>query len=531
MTTLAQHAPPPESPAQRPRSVVVVGGGCAGIAAAVRLAGRGVPVTLVETRKRLGGRATSFPDPETGELLDNCQHVLMSGCTNLMDLYKRLGVSKKIQWSAKLYFKAADGSLDTLVADDLPAPMHMLRPMLKFRGMGLRDKLAIMRGMVAVMQVSYAGRRLLEDQSFADFLERNGQPASAIDRFWNVVCMSALNGRVDEVAASYAVMVFQEGFMYNTAAQEMGVSNVPLAELYDPAEAAIEHAGGKVLLSTSAQAFEFEGDRLAFVRTTDGQEIFADAFISALPHDRLAKLSGPAMAERDERLRRLDEFTTNPILGIHMKFRAPHGGPVMQLPHFILTDSPLQWIFNKGFDLSEQNFGAHHLHGVISAASDWVDKPAEEILAMAEAEARKHLTPDIDGATLEWGKVIKEKRATFVPRPRRRPDPSRTRRRHLQPLPRRRLDPDALARHDGGRGPQRLPGRPRRDRLHRRRRSPHGRRRRAARTALQGPLGLSRATAAPRRGVGVFPFFPNPSEPRRLGRVTIGVNASPGARP
>ena len=417
MTTLAEHAPPPESPAERPPSVVVLGGGCAGIAAAVRLAGRGVPVTLVETRKRLGGRATSHPDPDTGELLDNCQHVLMSGCTNLMDLYKRLGVSKKIQWSSKLHFKAGDGTLDTLAADDLPAPMHMLRPMLKFQGMRLRDKLSIMRGMVSIMQVSYTSRRLLEDRSFAEFLERNGQPQSAIDRFWNLVCMSACNGQVDEVAASYAVMVFQEGFMYNTAAQEMGVSSVPLAELYDPAEPAIQDAGGRVLLSTSVQSIEFDGERVKFVRTPDGQEIFADAFISALPHDRLAKLSTPEMVEADERLRSLDQFKTNPILGIHMKFRAPHGGPVMQLPHVILTDSPLQWIFNKGFDISEANFGAHHLHGVISAASDWVDKPADEILAMAEAEARKHLTPDIDGATLEWGKVIKEKRATFVPGP------------------------------------------------------------------------------------------------------------------
>ncbi|MFW5683033.1 MAG: hydroxysqualene dehydroxylase, partial [Phycisphaeraceae bacterium] len=202
-----------------------------------------------------------------------------------------------------------------------------------------------------------------------------------------------------------------------TAAQERGGSNVPLAELYDPAEPAIERAGGRVLLSTSVQSIEFDGERVKFVRTPDGQEIFADAFISALPHDRLARLATPEMVEADDRLQPLDQFTTNPILGIHMKFRAPHGGPVMQLPHVVLTDSPLQWIFNKGFDISEANFGAHHLHGVISAASDWVDKPAEEILAMAEAEARKHLTPDIDGAALEWGKVIKEKKATFVPRP------------------------------------------------------------------------------------------------------------------
>ncbi len=105
-----------------PQTVLVIGGGLAGIAAAVRLAQSGLGVTLVETRKRLGGRATSNVDPTTGQILDNCQHVLLACCTNLLDLYARLGVADKIDWHKRLYFCGRDGAIDELEADDLPTP-------------------------------------------------------------------------------------------------------------------------------------------------------------------------------------------------------------------------------------------------------------------------------------------------------------------------------------------------------------------------------------------------------------------------
>src|SRR5690606_2309118 len=107
--------------------------GLAGIAAAVRLAEAGLAVTVVETRKRLGGRATSFVDPDTGEVLDNCQHVLMRSCTNLIDLYERLGVEDRVRWERATHFVDAHGRVDTLEPDDLPAPLHLARPMFRFQ--------------------------------------------------------------------------------------------------------------------------------------------------------------------------------------------------------------------------------------------------------------------------------------------------------------------------------------------------------------------------------------------------------------
>jgi squalene-associated FAD-dependent desaturase len=383
-------------------SVIVIGGGLAGIAAAVRLAQAGRRVTLVETRQRLGGRATSFSDPTTGDLLDNCQHVLLGCCTSLIDLYDRLGVQGMIEWHTRLYFMGAAGCVDTLEADDLPAPLHMTRALMGFRNLSLRDKLAISRGMLAMMRVGREGRRRLGDVSFAEWLVQHGQPRSAIDRFWSVIIISACNEQPERVAARYAMQVFQDGFLNHERSYVMGLAAAPLVKLYDPATELIERAGGRVMLSSSAQQLVVRGARVCALQLADGSEMTADSYVSAVPFDRLAKLLPPDAREADERFRGLDRFTVSPIIGVHLFFDAP----VMRLPHLILMDSPLQWIFNKGDAEGEQ-----HLHGVISAAHDLVDQPADEIAAMVEREMRRALGTTAGRVTHQ--RVVKEKRATF----------------------------------------------------------------------------------------------------------------------
>ena len=480
-----------------PRSphTIILGGGLAGIAAALRLAERGVPVTLVETRKRLGGRATSFDDPQTGQTLDNCQHVLMGCCTNLIDLYRRLGVERDIEWHRRLYFcdvgrseksgvrseekdqssqnigagltesksvrnpqseirnpKCGSPSIDLLESDDLPAPLHMTRSLMAFTSLTLMEKLAISRAMLAIMRLGASGRAALHGISFAQWLADQSQPRGAIEKYWDPVVISALNELPGRCAADYAIHVFQDGFLCNADAYVMGLSRVPLVRLYDAAEKAIASAGGRVLFSASAERLEFESDigRVAALQLADGGRIEADAFVSALPHDRLAKVITPAMAESDARLRRLTEFDTSPIIGIHLWFDAAmdRNGDresVMTLPHLTLMRSPLQWIFNKGVEFvdrppesdrgsqkagarsQENEYGtigaggkpkpaAQHLHGVISAAHDLVDLPAERIIDIVVAEVRRAL-PGARAASLLHARVVKEKRATFSPRP------------------------------------------------------------------------------------------------------------------
>ncbi|MFP4145959.1 MAG: hydroxysqualene dehydroxylase HpnE [Phycisphaeraceae bacterium] len=418
-----------------PERVVVLGGGLAGLAAAVRLAEHGLPVTLVETRKKLGGRATSFTDPATGDTLDNCQHVLMRGCTNLIDFYQRLGVDDRLEWHRSLFFADRQGHVDRFEADDLPAPLHLVRPMLSMQSLKLREKLAIARGMLAVMQVSRRRRETLSEESFADWLVRQHQPPGAVEKFWAHVVISACNEVPERVAASYAIQVFQEGFLYSSDAYEMALPRVPLRVLYDPAKAIIERHRGEVLLGASAERLVAgEGGRVRSLRLTSGENLAAGAFVSSVPFDRLAKLVDPEMVRRDDRLQRLEQMEVSPIIAVHLFFRRSDGRPVMDLPHLSLMGSPLHWIFNKTGALAEGGAAGEgsrpggparpqlppaeaakpvqHLHGVISAAHDLVAQPSAQIISLAVAETRRAL-PWARDAELVHARVVKEKRATF----------------------------------------------------------------------------------------------------------------------
>src|SRR4249920_1604552 len=188
------------------KTVAVVGGGLAGLAAACALADAGLRVTLFERRPYLGGRASSYEHPGTGEVVDNCQHVLLGCCTNLIDFYQRLGVSEKIRWFDELTFIEPGGRASRMAPSFLPAPMHNVPAFLRAKMLSAKDKLAIARAMAEM------SRRLPEDsdEDFLSWLKRNKQTERAIERFWKTVLVSALNEDLDRVSVRYAAQVFRE---------------------------------------------------------------------------------------------------------------------------------------------------------------------------------------------------------------------------------------------------------------------------------------------------------------------------------
>lgn len=399
----------PPTPGSSVPRVLVAGGGIAGIAAALRLAGRGVAVELFETRKRLGGRATSFEDPRTGRRLDNCQHVLMGCCTNLLDLYGRLGVREQITWHEAIHFVGAGGRVDTITRDDLPAPLHTARAFAAARFLTWGEKFAIARAMHHVLRMGPAGREAEAETSFADWLAARGQPPGAIARFWEPVIVSACNETAGRVSARYALKVFADGFLAHDDAWRMGLPAVPLVELYGAAGRTLEAAGGRLRLGTGVRRILVEGGRARGLLTTTGERVSGDAVVSTLPPERLDRVLEPAAKTLDPRLAGLGAFTFSPILGIHLFFAEP----VMPWPHLAFTRGQLQWLFRRGWD---EAAGAEHLHGVISAAHGLVDRTAEAILELVLADAAPVLPRVREVPLVDW-RVIKEKRATFSASP------------------------------------------------------------------------------------------------------------------
>src|SRR5215510_7660975 len=175
--------------------VVVVGGGLAGLAASIALAENGLRVSLVEKHPRLGGRATSYLLP-SGEYIDNCQHVTLRCCTNLEDFYRRIGVSGKIHYYDRLAFSDSKGNRSEIKPSGLPAPLHVAPSFASFRLLNWKDKLSIARAMLSILRAG-SKPRLAQNTSMLDWLKQTGQTPNAIDRFWRVVLVSALNEELD----------------------------------------------------------------------------------------------------------------------------------------------------------------------------------------------------------------------------------------------------------------------------------------------------------------------------------------------
>ena len=386
----------------------MLGGGLAGITAALRLTDAGCQVTLVERRKLLGGRAGSHIDPSTGQFLDNCQHVLLGCCTNLIDLYRRLGVSDLIEWHDTLHFLDRQGHHDVMSRSPLPAPAHLGASLARFRSLGWRAKWALARAVVALLRIAPDEQARWSERTFGEWLTAHHQPPELIDRFWNVIITSALNQSVREAAAGYAIQVFRTGFLGNRDSYRMGLASVPLVRLYEPARGIIEAAGGRLLLGTSVHHFIHDGRRIGGVELVDGTCMAADAYVSALPPGQLIRILPCRLCQEDERFGKLDQLRFSPILGIHLWFE----GAVMELPHAIFLDSPLHWVFNRGMDAT----GCQHLHVVISAADDWMAREPDLIMSQVRNELAVYL-PATRDARLTCSKVFKERRATFAPLP------------------------------------------------------------------------------------------------------------------
>ncbi len=215
-------------PKPPPPHIVIVGGGLAGLAVASSLVDRGLRITLLESRPRLGGRASSFPDPVTGELVNNCQHVSMACCTNLADFCRRVGIDTMLRREPALIFLGPEGAISRFRTGPGPAPFHLAGSFLSARFLGLRDKLRVAYGLACLAW----SRDDRPGESFADWLLRHGQTLRAINLFWGAVLVSALNERLDQMDVGHARKVFLDGFLRNRTGFQLELPLVPLGELY-----------------------------------------------------------------------------------------------------------------------------------------------------------------------------------------------------------------------------------------------------------------------------------------------------------
>ena len=394
----------------------MIGGGLAGLACGVALAEAGWRVRLFEQKPFLGGRATSYVLP-SGEHVDNCQHVTLGCCTNLADFYRRVGSTDKIKFFDRLVFVDPQGRRGTMKAGILPAPFHMAGSFLTFAPLTMGDKLSIARAMLEILAAKGKTSDLNEAGgiSMLEWLRRRRQTPGAIERFWRVVLVSALDEELEHTDARYGVDVFWKAFLLNSTGYRMGVPVVPLAELYEGCKAAIEARGGEVNLRAPVRGLIAEGTSISGVRFDGKREESADAYVFAVPHDTLSELMPESIKRAEASLRNLNKIKVAPITGVHFWFDRA----VMDEPFVTLLDTTTQWIFNKTMLYGPLNGTGHqeqYLQMVISASYDLMKKSRQEIIDLCLREVRKAL-PRAQAAQLMKATVIKEMAATFSPQP------------------------------------------------------------------------------------------------------------------
>jgi squalene-associated FAD-dependent desaturase len=383
------------------QTVGIVGGGLAGLAAGCALADAGLKVTLFERRPYVGGRASSYEHPGTGEVLDNCQHVLLGCCTNLIHFYETLGVSDKIRWFDELTFLEPGGHTSKFAPTRfLPAPMHNVPAFLRAHMLSGKDKLAIARAMFAMSKG-------LPDASedFLSWLRRHGQTQQAIDRFWKTVLVSALNEDLDRVSSHYAAQVFRESFMNSAQAGSMGVPSIPLSELYSAAIHYIQARGGEVLLRCSITSVKSCSNQVKLA-TPAGERSF-DSVVLAAPFQSVSALL-PQDSSAAQLKQQLNHFESSPITGIHLWFDRE----ITPLPHAVLLDRTIQWMFQKSKFQVEREGPGSYMELVVSASKSLVQKSREEVLELALKELTEFFPVAKDAKVLKAA-VIKEVHATY----------------------------------------------------------------------------------------------------------------------
>ena len=394
------------------QSVTVIGAGVAGMSAACALAEAGFRVQLVERRGYLGGRASSYLHPGVEEVIDNCQHVLFGCCTNLIGFYRRIGVADKIHWTSDMTMIEPGGRRSRLGPFEfgplrLPAPLHGAPSFLSARAFSMADKVALGRAFQAMMRPGAEGD---SQESLGEWLRRHRQTEGALNRFWRLVIASALNADIEEIAVPYAAKVIRELFMNSAEAGSMGMSSVPLSELYAGAEKFLVERGSAVVYNANVESLAWDETAKQWSIATRAGILSSDFVVLALPFEATAKLlpNLPPVKGAQELEKKIEQHEHWPICSVHLWFDRE----ITDLEHAVLLDREIHWMYNKGRLQPWRKLKGSYLELVVSASRAFAALSREQAIEQSVRELAEFF-PEVASARLEKAALIKEVRATF----------------------------------------------------------------------------------------------------------------------
>jgi squalene-associated FAD-dependent desaturase len=386
--------------------ILVIGGGLAGITAALDCEAAGAEVTLLESRGRLGGQAYSFD--RNGFIADNGQHVFLRCCTAYQELVARLGATGLVTLQPRLDITVlgVDGEEVTrgrLHRSGLPAPLHLARSLLQYPFLSMRRRLSVAVAMQALKSVDVDDPA--NDQvTFGAWLRAHRQGRREIESMWDLITRATVNLSCDEASLAQAAYVFQEGILSSASAGDIGHATAPLSEIHDvAARAALQRAGVDVRLRTGAAAI-VPGKRGGFTVTCSGQEqLVCDGLILAVGPARMAALAPEGSGVDPASLLALGE---SPIVNVHVVFDRP----VLDVPFAAGAGTPVQWIFDRTASAGVTD--GQYLVVTLSAAIPELGMSGELIIERYLGALRE-LLPAAREASVQRAFVTRDHAATF----------------------------------------------------------------------------------------------------------------------
>ena len=392
--------------------VVVVGGGFAGLSAAVRLTQRGMRVLLVEARSRLGGRATSFSDRTTGEWVDNGQHVLLGCYTDTFSFLRTIGALNHVWLQTQLSVTMIDreGRSSHLVCPHLPAPWHLLAGVFEWDALAWPDRFSVLR-MAKPLKLA---RRQLDPSSHLiaaspgetveNWLIRHGQTERLREMLWRPLALAALNQRADRAAAPALARVLAEMFGLDSHAAAIALPTKPLHLMYaEPARTFIESHGGEVRTAATAR-IQVSENAVQSVEVT-GDRLHPQAVVCAVPWFAFAEAFDGATDRLRGVIDRAARMSSSPIVTANLWFDRP----ILNEPFLGLPGRTMQWLFEKRLSLGNE---ASHLSLVSSGADSVARLSNDEVMAIAHQELVEAM-PAVRSSRLLQSTLIREPHATF----------------------------------------------------------------------------------------------------------------------
>ena len=414
------------------KNVIVIGGGFAGLSAASALAEQGVRVTLLEGRQILGGRAYSFVDPQTGDSVDNGQHLFMGCYHETIKFLRRIESLGRLKFQSSLSvdFTGSDGRRAELRCWPLPAPWNLMSGLLRLKTLSWADRWRLRHVHAALRRNTPVEEldRLTVDQ----WLTRCRQSERAKRHLWDLIAIACLNEESRVASAAPFVTVLKQAFFDGPSASSIALADVGLSDLYvRDAARFIQDAGGEVRAKSPVQRLIVRHGRVEGVLLRDGTRLEADAVVSAVPAWALLKIVPDLLVETEAYFQPLKQLSYSPILSIHLWLDQK----ITDALFTGLLDTHIQWLFNKSKILNTphpvlrtslspargegggEGTGRHdqYVSLVISGAHDFMDWPDVRILGLALEELRR-LFPKAKEAVLLRSLIIRESQATLSPR-------------------------------------------------------------------------------------------------------------------